>query len=169
MEPTAGVAPASIGLQNRCLAVRPRRQARARGFEPRPPVLEAGYSPRSTLVYAPPAMRPGMRLTSFLQFSVPVHIADELRPAFQPDVMVGIHRLPRRPHRLASQRHAGLARRAVRLSLIAGHAGQHAVRPARHATLRSRHYVVDRKFVDARLAAAILAYVMVALEHVAAT
>ena len=50
MEPTAGVAPASIGLQNRCLAVRPRRQARARGFEPRPPVLEAGCSPRSTLV-----------------------------------------------------------------------------------------------------------------------
>ena len=50
MEPTAGVAPALIGLQNRCLAVRPRRQARARGFEPRPPVLEAGCSPRSTLV-----------------------------------------------------------------------------------------------------------------------
>jgi hypothetical protein len=50
MEPTAGFAPASIGLQNRCLAIRPRRQARARGFEPRPPVLEAGCSPRSTLV-----------------------------------------------------------------------------------------------------------------------
>ena len=50
MEPTAGFAPASIGLQNRCLSVRPRRQARARGFEPRPPVLEAGCSPRSTLV-----------------------------------------------------------------------------------------------------------------------
>ena len=50
MEPTAGFAPASIGLQNRCLTVWPRRQARARGFEPRPPVLEAGCSPRSTLV-----------------------------------------------------------------------------------------------------------------------
>ncbi len=50
MEPTAGFAPASIGVQNRCLTVRPRRQARARGVEPRPPVLEAGCSPRSTLV-----------------------------------------------------------------------------------------------------------------------
>ena len=31
-------------------SVEPRRQARARGVEPRPPVLEAGCSPRSTLV-----------------------------------------------------------------------------------------------------------------------
>ena len=51
MEPTAGFAPASAGLQDRRLSIiEPRRQARARGFEPRPPVLEAGCSPRSTLV-----------------------------------------------------------------------------------------------------------------------
>jgi hypothetical protein len=51
MEPTAGFAPASAGLQDRRLSIfEPRRQARARGVEPRPPVLEAGCSPRSTLV-----------------------------------------------------------------------------------------------------------------------
>src|SRR5262249_59967840 len=31
-------------------SVEPRRQARARGFEPRPPALETDCSPRSTLV-----------------------------------------------------------------------------------------------------------------------
>ena len=55
--PTAGFAPASTGLQDRRLAVRPRRlfefQAGARGFEPRRMALEAICSPRSTLLYCP--------------------------------------------------------------------------------------------------------------------
>ena len=67
-----------------------------------------------------------------------------------------------------AQHHAGLARRAVGLALVARHACQHAVRPARHATLRPRHDVVDRQLVRARLAAAVLADVAVALENVAA-
>ena len=51
VEPTAGFAPASAGLQDRRLSIfEPRRQARVRGVEPRRPVLEAGCSPRSTLV-----------------------------------------------------------------------------------------------------------------------
>ncbi len=52
-EPTTGVAPASSGLQNRRLAVRPRRRAGARGFEPRTAALEAASSPRRTLLYRP--------------------------------------------------------------------------------------------------------------------
>src|SRR3712207_3840146 len=58
--------------------------------------------------------------------------------------MVGVYRLPRRPNWLAPQRHAGFARRAVGLSLVASDASEHAVRPARHATLRPRHNVVNR-------------------------
>ena len=49
-EPTTGLAPALTGLQNRCLTIRPHRQARAQGVEPCPSVLEADCSPRSTLV-----------------------------------------------------------------------------------------------------------------------
>jgi hypothetical protein len=51
-EPTTGFAPASTGLQDRRLSQSSHvgNQARARGVEPRPPVLEAGCSPRSTLV-----------------------------------------------------------------------------------------------------------------------
>ena len=58
-EPTTGFAPASCGLQNRRLAVRPRRQAGVRGFEPRAAALETASSPRRTLLYRPPALRPG--------------------------------------------------------------------------------------------------------------
>ena len=54
VEPTTGFAPASAGLQNRCLLQSSHvgQSARARGVEPRGAVLEAAGSPRSTLVYA---------------------------------------------------------------------------------------------------------------------
>lgn len=53
-EPTTGLAPASCGLQDRCLSVRPRRQAAgARGVEPRAAGLESACSPRSTLLSGP--------------------------------------------------------------------------------------------------------------------
>src|SRR3954468_15102709 len=79
---------------------------------------------------------------SLLQFSVPVHVANKLRPAFEPDMVVGINRLPRRPNRLAPQRHTGFAECAVGLALVARHACQHAVRPARHAAVRPRNKVI---------------------------
>ena len=59
VEPTTGLAPASSGLQDRCLSVRPRRQARARGVKPRAAGLESACSPRSTLVYCPRPRGPG--------------------------------------------------------------------------------------------------------------
>ncbi len=103
----------------------------------------------------------------FFQLCVPVHVAHELRPAFQSHVVVGVYRLPRRSDRLATQRHAGVARRTVGLSLVARYAGQHAVRPTRNATSRSRHNVVDREFFRARRVAAVLAHVVVTLKNVA--
>jgi hypothetical protein len=102
-----------------------------------------------------------------LQLRVPVHVADELWPAFESDVVVGVDRLPRRPDRLAAERHAGLARRAVGLALVASDAGEHAVRPVGDAAVGARHDVVDRELARARLLAAILAHVAVALENVA--
>ena len=51
-------------------------------------------------------------------------------------LVVRVQRLPRRPDRLLAQLHPRLLRRAVGLPLVAGHAGQHAVLPARHTTLR---------------------------------
>ena len=68
-----------------------------------------------------------------------------------------VERLPRRPDRLLAQPHPGLLRRAVGLPLVAGHARQHAVLPARLAALRTRHDVVDRQLLAARLDAAVLA------------
>src|SRR6185295_11450994 len=150
-----------VTILDQLFVVGPRRQARARGVEPRGPDLEAGCSPRSTLVKALPGLATGKRL--LFQFSVPVHVADKLRPAFEPHVVVGVNRLPRRTVWLAPERHAGLARRAVGLALVARHAGQYAVRPARHATLSARHDVVDRELASVGLRAAVLADVMVAL------
>ena len=51
-EPTTGFAPASAGLQDRCLPQSSHvgKPARVRGVEPRGAVLEAAGSPRSTLV-----------------------------------------------------------------------------------------------------------------------
>lgn len=53
------------------------------------------------------------RLFSLLQLRAPVHLADELRPAFQPAAVGGVDRLPRRADRLAAKRQAGFARRAA--------------------------------------------------------
>src|SRR4029079_8049849 len=57
-EPTTGFAPASAGLQNRCLSQSSHvgKKARARGVEPREAVLEAAGSPRSTLVFCCPSL-----------------------------------------------------------------------------------------------------------------
>lgn len=58
-EPTTGFAPASCGVQDRRLAIRPRRQsAGVRGVEPRWAALETASSPRRTLLYRPPVLRP---------------------------------------------------------------------------------------------------------------
>ena len=51
-------------------------------------------------------------------------------------LVVRVQRLPRRPDRLLAQPHPRLLRRPVGLPLVAGHARQHAVLPARHTTLR---------------------------------
>ena len=61
-----------------------------------------------------------------------------------------------------------LLRRPVGLPLVAGHAGQHAVLPARHTALRTRDNVVQRQFLAARLGTAVLAGVVVPLENVPA-
>jgi hypothetical protein len=46
-------------------SVEPRRQARARGVEPRPPALETGCSPRSTLVCSPRTLQSLGRFVNF--------------------------------------------------------------------------------------------------------
>ena len=83
-------------------------------------------------------------------------------------LVVRVERLPRRPDRLLAQAHPRLLRRPVGLPLVAGHARQHAVLPARHTTLRTRHDVVQRQFLAARLGTAVLAGVVVPLENVPA-
>ena len=83
-------------------------------------------------------------------------------------LVVRVQRLPRRPDRLLAQLHPRLLRRPVGLPLVAGHAGQHAVLPARHTTLRPRQHVVHRQFLAARLGTAVLAGVVVPLEDVPA-
>ena len=88
--------------------------------------------------------------------------------AHDPHVVVRVERLPCRPDRLLANAHPGLLGRPVGLALVAGHASQHAVLPTRHTTLRSRQHVVDRQFLAAGLRTAVLAGVVVPLEHVAA-
>ena len=67
-------------------------------------------SQEHTRVSVPRPCDRGTTAHSLLQFSVPVRFADELRPAFDPHVVVGVHRLPRRPDRLAAQRSCRPAR-----------------------------------------------------------
>ena len=60
-EPTTGFAPVSSGLQDRRLSQSSHvgNSAGVRGFEPRQADLESASSPRRTLLYRPPALRPG--------------------------------------------------------------------------------------------------------------
>ena len=62
-EPTTGFAPASSGLQDRRLSQSSHVgfQAGVQGFEPCWAALEAASSPRRTLLYRPPVLRPGAR------------------------------------------------------------------------------------------------------------
>ena len=107
------------------------------------------------------------RCQLLLQLDVPVRLADELRPAFDPQLVSRVERLPRRPDRPLAQPHPGLLRRAVGLPLVARHARQHAVVPAStcHPAPAARR---GRSSAPrCRAAAAVLARVVVPLEDVA--
>ena len=64
------------------------------------------------------------------QFSVPVAVADELRPAFYSSSVAAVNRLPGRSRWFLAQCHLRLLWRAVRLATVALQASQNAVRPA---------------------------------------
>ena len=70
--PTTGFAPAWSGLQDRRLSQSSHvgNQAGVQGFEPCRAALEAASSPRRTLLYRPPALRPGAFGVTTTLFSV---------------------------------------------------------------------------------------------------
>ncbi len=145
-------------------------QAGVRGVEPCRAALETASSPRRTLLYRPPALRPGAIGVTTTPCSVTFQYAslmnfDQLSIRMLWSAYSGFH-----VGRTGFFRsvHPRLLRRAVGLPLVAGHAGQHAVLPARHTALRPRYDVVDRQLLAARLGTAVLAGVVVALENVPA-
>ena len=125
---------------------------------------------RAKLLLSPMQQRLGgslaLPLKSLRQFDVPVCLADELRPAFNPQLVSCGQRIPGRLDRLRAQSHSSLLRRAVSLPLVARQARQHTVVPPRLTALSPRHDVVDRQFLVARLPAAVLARVVVTFENV---
>jgi homoserine O-acetyltransferase len=116
---------------------------------------------------SPRRLEPGAIVVLLLrQLDVPVRLADERRPACDPQLVGRVPRVPRRLDWLLAQSHSGLLRRAVGLPLVARQAGQYAVVPPRLTALGPRDDVVDRQFLTARLPAAVLARVVATLENV---
>src|SRR5688500_8180362 len=101
MEPTAGFAPASAGLQNRRLSISSHVGEHEReDLNPVRQFWRLAALPGAHSCKAP-GLSTGNHSQSLLQFHVPIHFADELRPTFESYVVVGIDRLPCRPDRLA--------------------------------------------------------------------
>ena len=158
-EPTTGFAPASTGLQDRRLSQSSHvgwssTSARSRKSVRQFWRLAALPGAHSCRVKSSRRLEPGAIVFLLLrQFNVPVRLADELRPAFDPQLVSRVQRVPRRLDRLLAQSHSGLLGRAVGLPLVARQAGQHAVVPPRLTALGPRHDVVDRQFLAPRLPA----------------
>ena len=92
------------------------------------------------------------RRSSFIQFHSPVSFAEELGPAFNPNIVPCIEWSPGRANRSLPERHVRFSRRTVGLSLVALQASQNTVFPRAGSAARSRLHVVERQFLAARLA-----------------
>src|SRR5262249_32781317 len=143
--------------------------ARTQGFEPCPRALDARCSPRSTSpnceARRDARVAPGWL---WLHGDEGGLVREELRPALDPFGVCRGVRPPPGAGRSLSGPHAGLVGSAVALLGVAPDAGGHAVGPARRSALRARQDVVDGDLAPARLAATVLARVVVALGDVAA-
>src|SRR5664280_1532563 len=109
-------------------------------------------------------------IESLVEFDVPIGEIEEIlphlpvaRPEHERD-----DRPPFGPHRLADQPHPGLMRQAIGLPRIALDARTHDVVPRGPTAVVPRNDVVEVQFLARKTDAAILALVLVPLEHVVA-
>ena len=110
----------------------------------------------------------GLFMRRILQRNIPVSVAQEARPACDAGTAGVVQGFPGRANRGAAKLHAGLIGSAVGLARVARHARQSTVFPGGLPSLRARDHVIDREFLGAGLASAILAGGMISFEEVAA-
>lgn len=106
---------------------------------------------------------------SVIQLQVPVSVADELRPAFQPDRMASICRTPDRSAGPSPQWHGCLFRSPITFPMIAFHTCQYAIGPVRCASLSAGQDMINRQFFTARTTSTVLAHKCITFKDIATT
>src|SRR5438034_3126800 len=105
------------------------------------------------------------------QFHIPISEIDKVLP----EIVLWSRernldeRPPFWPLRFTDQTHVRFARKAVALAGIAGDARANHVFPSRRSTAVARHDVIQIEFASIESLAAVLAGVLVALEHIVAS
>ena len=132
------------------------------------PAYPGGQSPPYKSSAQPHTANSVAPLDRILKRHVPVGVAQEARPACDACPAGVVQGFPGGAHRSAPKLHAGLVGRSVGLPRVARNAGERTVFPGGLSSLSPWNHVVDRQFLGAGLASAILAGRVISFEQVAA-